>query len=252
MREESLNGLTTKTHQVKKGADPQFCVLTNVSKSAKLKVEVTKEIGDDEKLFKSINIPFLLEAQNKIERATKGGILKQFELATVKDTLNADIVVVKEAKIDFAHGGEISLGQNDTVDIYATNLGKVASSKMFTFEGTGVSQNVYEIKERTFKSDEPQQKVDLATTHFLVLDVDKMPSEIEFRVNAQKITRTKEALLIDQKDKYNTIGYDQNQKAIFGYYKAIVIDVRACSEVIMEDETDPRTDIKYYTVKTPH
>ena len=170
MRTESLNGLTQKTYQVKKGDDPQFLVLDNISVDANLKVEVKKEIGSDQKLFNTINVAYLLEMQNKIERYALGGILREIHLVTTQDELGANLTAVKLAKIDLAFGGEINLGQNDKVDILLSNLKKTAYSSLHTFEGTSVSNAVYEVKERTFKAEELQKKIDLTTTDFLVFD----------------------------------------------------------------------------------
>lgn len=252
MRDVILNGKTQITHETVKGDDPQFLVFNNVSVDARLKVEVKKEIGSDKKLFNTINIPYLLEMQNKIEHYSTGRQLREIHLVTAMDDTNAPVIAVKTAKIDLAYGGEISLGQNDKVITLATDLKKIADSTLFTFEGTSVSNQVYEVKERTFKKDELQKKIDLATTDFLVFDVNSIPSKVEFRVNAQKITRTAESLLLDQEDTFNTVGYDHQGTPIYGTYKSVVIDVRACEEVLLEDETDPRADIKYHTVKTPY
>ena len=177
--------------------------------------------------------------------------MRQFELANFKNKDNKDVLSIKESKIDLAHGGEITLGQNDKIEMVLSDLGGLQNSNMYTFEGRKASPFVYEIKERTFRSDQPELKLDLSTTDFLVLDSSTLPSEIEFRVGTQKIVSTPETLLIDQKDKFNTIGYDESQKPIFGTYKAVVLDVRNCSEVTMEDESNPRKDIKYHTVKIP-
>jgi hypothetical protein len=251
MKKINIDGLESATHVVKKGFDPQYLVMQNSSPDATLKIEVTKEKGSDEKLFNTIPLGFLLELQNKIEFSRGAGVMRQFELDIVKDSADADVTVLKESKIDLAYNGEIYLGQNDTVEIVANSLLKIASSSLYTFEGVGVSPNVYAIKELTFKLDEPQKKIDLESTDFLVLDAAKIPSEIEFRVGTQKVVRTPEAILIDQKDKFNTVGYNADGTPIFGTFKAVVIDVRACSEVIMEDDRAERIDIKYFTVKTP-
>ncbi len=252
MRKEVLDGVTTKTYQVKKGDDPRYMVLQNVSVNSKVKAEIKRETDPDQKLFNTTKVITLLEGQNKIEHIVTKAILKQFELATVKDTTDVDKVVIKEAKLDLAYGGEITLGQNDTIDIKAENLEKIADSSLYTFEGVKVAGIPYIVKEQTYKADQVQKEIDLLNVDFLMFHIDALPTKVELRVKGQKVTRTSEALLIDQKDVFNTIGYDENGKAIFGTYKTVVLDVRGAESVYLEDEREPRIDIKYHTVKLPN
>ena len=239
--------IVTINERVTKGKDPQFLVLRDVPQDATLKVELEKEKGSDLKFYKPINLAFLLELQNKIEYSLTGQMLKQFH----KTILGAgNTPCISMAKIDLAFGGEVFLGQNDALTYELKGVDDGLKTMHKTFEGVRVSPNMYTVKELTYKKENDNQKVDLSTCDFLVFDIAKVPTEIEFRVKDQKITRLAEDILIDQQDKFNTVGYNADGTPIFGTNKAVVIDVRACNEVIME-QADMVEDLTYFTVKTP-
>ena len=238
--------IETINERVTKGNDPQFLVLTDVPQAATLRVELEREKGSDLKFFKHINIPFLLETQNKIEHSLNGLMLKQFH-KEIKGANNTPVITM--AKIDLAYGGEVYLGQNDAL-VYEVKGSESVLTKHKTFEGVKVSPNMYAVKELTYKKENDSQKIDLSSCDFLVFDILKLPTEIEFRVKGQKITRLAEDLLVDQQDKFNTVGYNADGTPIFGTNKAVVIDVRKCTEVILEKE-DMTEDLIYFTVKTP-
>ncbi|WGH76133.1 hypothetical protein P8625_02905 [Tenacibaculum tangerinum] len=251
MRKELLNGLTQKTHKIEDTDQTQFLVLQNVSTAAKIKTEIKREKGRDERLFNTMNVAFLNEAQIKVQSLLTSHAPKQFQLATVANDDAGTTVVVKEAVIDLAYGGELLQNQNDVIENYLTTLGKVTDSSLFIFEAGKVTPHPYVVKEQTYKSTEIDKKVDLTQTDFLIFDATALPSEIDIRVNGEKINRTAESLLIDQKDRFGVIAFDENDKPIFGTYKSVVLDVRMAQEVRLEDNADPRIDIKYYSIKTP-
>lgn len=253
MRKTEINGLTQKTLTIEKSDDPQLLVLENISTSAKLKTELIRQEGTsgDVRLFNSMNVLQILEGQNKIQSFLTGKSIKQFQLKTVPNDDAGNNTVIDEAVIDLAYNGEIMLNQNDTVNNYLTNLGKTTTSSIFSFGGQSVSPFPYVMKEQTYKATETQKEINLKETDFLVFDKDNLPSEIDFRINGQKQKRTTETLLIDQKDMFNIVGFDENDKPIFGTAKAVVLDVRGMSNVYLEDNSEPRVDIKYYSVQTP-
>lgn len=252
MRKTEINGATQKTLVIEKTDDPELLVLENVSTSAKLKTElIRQEGGSDQRLFNTMNVLLILEGQNKIQAFLNGGAPKQFQLKTVPNDDAGTSTVIDTAAIDLAYNGEIMLNQNDTITNYLTNLGKVTTSSIFTFGSKRVSPFPYIMKEQTYKATEIQKEINLLETDFLVFDKDSLPTEIDMRINGQKIKRTSEALLIDQKDRFNIVGVDENGNSIFGTAKAVVLDVREAQNVYLEDNSEPRTDIKYYSVKVP-
>ncbi|WP_047788776.1 hypothetical protein [Tenacibaculum mesophilum] len=253
MRKTVIDGVTQKTLEILKSDDPQLLVLENVSVDAKLKTElIRQEGGSDQRLFNAMNVLQILEGQNKIQAFLTGKSVKQFQLKTVANADAGTNVVIDEAVVDLAYNGEILLNQNDSVNNYLTNLGKTSSSAIYSFGGQDVSPYAYIMKEQTYKATEVQKEINLSETDFLVFDKNNLPSEIDFRINGQKQKRTSEALLIDQKDMFNVVGFDENDKPIFGTAKAVVLDVRGMSNVYLEDNSEPRVDIKFYSVKTPY
>ncbi|RLK02364.1 hypothetical protein [Tenacibaculum discolor] len=252
MRKTVIDGATQKTLEILKTDDPQLLVLENVSVNAKLKTElIRQEGGSDQRLFNTMNVLLTLEGQNKIQAFLNKQAIKQFQLKTVPNGDAGTNVVIDTAAIDLAYGGEIMLNQNDSVNNYLTNLEKTSTSSIYSFGGQNVSPFPYIMKEQTFKATETQKEINLIETDFLVFDKDNLPTDIDFRINGQKQKRTSETLLIDQKDIFNIVGFDENDKPIFGTAKAVVLDVRGMQSVYLEQNTDPRSDIKYYSVKTP-
>lgn len=254
MRKTDLTGLTQKTLTIEKSDDPQLLVLQNVSVNAKLKTELIRQEGTsgDQRLFNTMNVLQLLEAQNKIESFLSGRKVKQIVIKEGEDTDLNPITVIDTAAIDLGYGGELMLNQNDVVNNYITNLGKVEGSSVLSFGGQDVSSFPYMVKEQTYKATEIQKQINLTETDFLVFDKDSLPTEIDFRINGQKQKRTSEALLLDQKDYFGFVGVDESGSLIYGTAKAVVLDVRGMSDVYLEDNSEPRTDIKYYSVKTPY
>lgn len=251
MKKVELNGKDKLVHQITKTNAAQSVMFKHIGLGATMKVEVIRDVDSDEKLYNAINIAMLNEAQDKIEHLISGRRLKQFNIINVNKNGTA-VPVIEQAKIDLAYGGEIVLLQNETVDITLSSLNALPDSSMFTFEGFGVSQGLYEVKEKTFKTDETQETVDLENTQFLVFDPNNLPTEIDFRVNGQKVTRTAEALKLEQIDRYQVVGYGVDGDAVFGYSKALVLDVRGFESVYLENEGDNRQDIKYYQIVTPY
>lgn len=251
MKKVELNGKDKIVHQITKANASQSVMFKHIGLGATIKAEVIRDVDSDEKLYNAMNIAMLNEAQDKIEHLITGRSLKQFKLVNV-DINGSPVPVIEQAKIDLAYGGEIALLQNETVDITLSSLGELPQSSMFTFEGFGVSKGLYDVKDKTFKTDETQEAVDLANTQFLVFNPDNLPTEIDFRVNGQKVTRTSEALKLEQIDKYQVVGYDVDGNAVFGYSKALVLDVRGFESVYLENEGINRQDIKYYQISTPY
>ncbi|MCD8454576.1 hypothetical protein LNJ08_09225 [Tenacibaculum finnmarkense genomovar ulcerans] len=245
----------SSTVKIKEGDDPQILFLKNVSASATLKTEIVSEIKDNVKVFPKLDLLFLLELQNKVEALRSGRKIKQYliQSASLLDSSDSSKVdMISEVAIDLMYGGELSIGANEYVLNEIGGLQDLKSEGMsaFSFEGVRKSQFPCVVKSHTFNAERSEQRVDLSVADFIVFDSLKIPSKIEMRINGEKVVRTPETLKILQNDAFGVVGFNE-AVPVFGGSRAVVLDVRGVSSLEFEDDSEPREDIKYYSVKTP-
>ncbi|WP_422091311.1 hypothetical protein [Tenacibaculum ovolyticum] len=250
MKKTDLSGQKSLKHQVKRGEEPQLVLLKNVSPDATIKVEISRERGDDQKLFNHLPVGVLLEAQNKIEALTTGRAMKIFSIKEASAG-EATVNVIEQAVIDVAYGGEIALAQNDTVDISLSVLSSVQDSSLSIFGGLNDSPFPYMISEKTYNADRNEEEVSFSDGQFVILPIDSIPTEIEIKRGKKKQILDAESLKHKAIDDHGVIGFDKNEEPIYGYSNCIVLDIRNLDSVTFEDESEPRKDIKYYMVNTP-
>ncbi|WP_237275566.1 hypothetical protein [Tenacibaculum ovolyticum] len=250
MKKTDLSGLKSLKHQVKVGNEPQLVFLKNVSPDATIKVEISRQDYDDQKLFNPLPVGLLLEAQNKIETSVNGRAIKIFSIkeASVGE---ATVNVIEQAAIDVAYGGEIALSQNDTVDISLSALSSVPDSSLSIFGGLNDSPFPYVISEKTYNADRSEEEVSLMDGQFVIFPIDSIPSEIEIKRGKKKQILDAETLKSKSIDDHGVIGYDKNDEPIYGFLNCIVLDIRHFDSVTFEDESEPRKDMRYYMVNTP-
>ncbi|WP_028889067.1 hypothetical protein [Tenacibaculum ovolyticum] len=252
MKKTDLSGLKSLKHQVKIGNEPQLVLLKNVSPDALLKVEISRQDVDDQKLFNPLSVGMVLEAQNKIEALTTGRAIKIFSVKEGSNAANQPVDVIEQAVIDVAYGGEIALAQNDTVDIGLSSLSSIQDSSMLIFGGLNDSPFPYVISEKTYNADRNEEEVSFVDGQFIIIPIDSIPTEIEIKRNGKKQILDAESLKHKAIDDHGVIGYDKTEDPIYGFLKCIVLDVRNLDSVTFEDESEPRKDIKYYMVNTPY
>ncbi|WP_233890472.1 hypothetical protein [Tenacibaculum piscium] len=260
MRQYELNA-GSSTLKIKEGDDSQILFLKNVSPTATIKSEIVIEVQDNIKLFPKLDLLFLLELQNKIESLVSGRKIKQYFIDKGLFSIGKDGTrlppesqngFLKEVAIDLMYNGELSIGANEYILNEFSGLLSNEDGDMtaFSFEGVRKSQFPCIVKSHTFNADRSEQKVDLAVADFIVFDADKIPSKIEMRINGEKVVRTPETLQYLQNDTFGVVGF-KGSTPVFGGTRAVVLDVRGVSNLDLEDESEPRKDIKYFSVKTP-
>lgn len=249
MEQISLNGATQKTHKLIQRKEAQFSVIKNMALSTKIKCDLIPDNEQKLGVIPTMSAALLLEAQDKIDYILNRK-RKIFNIKTVKDTSNADIDVIEQASLDLGWDGEVSLGEKDTMDISLSNLGKVAQSTLFLLESRRVARSPYIVKTQTFDSRQTDLNVNLNSVDLLVFDIDKVPNKISLIERGNPVKYNKETLLLQQADVFGVIGYENNNP-IIGSKFAIVLPVSNATSVVFEDETENRSDYKFYAIQVP-
>lgn len=270
MKKYDLGGKPSESIELTNSEEPQSLVFKDVSDNAVISVELSRDTRKGERTIVPLNLPFVVEAQNKIEAllassqsAVVNGklfvtpvfdIKKLYYTKADHNTADPDPAnhtfkkALKTSIVDLAFNGEIPLGDNDRMDVDLKTLDSITSTTMTVLGGRRTSKDIYTINQAIFKDELTEVEVKNKEFDFIVFDKDAMPEEIEFMYGSQKRVLTAELILQLQEDRFGVVGIDENNAPILGTNKAVVLRVSDATSVYLKHD-NLAENLKYYTVK---
>ncbi|TYP98935.1 hypothetical protein C7447_102253 [Tenacibaculum adriaticum] len=221
----------------------QHLLFKNVLPTATVETLVERATVDNQKITTPVSLGMLVEAQQKIQRLLSG-TAPTYELV---DNGSGSPMLTRGI-VQVALGGEILLGDDDTLNVDISEFGDNAQASVFALGGKQKATSLYQLKRFPYSGKDYEQRLDVSEFNYLVFkkEAASIPEELTIFYDAEKETIDAEILEAFETTTHGVVGHLLGVP-VYGSRYCHVLDVRKAKEIIIEDTRGE--DYEFFGVK---